>query len=104
VLQRAVFVIYTPIHYSSANLTHRAAIFNKNFWPREETRLINVSEKRFTLSTIGSHPSEMTPVTFISAPRTGSMRIGPPVSVYFPKKIARSAPIKKHKMNMTIEV
>jgi hypothetical protein len=32
----AVFVIYTSIHYASAKLTHRAAIFNKNFWPRKD--------------------------------------------------------------------
>jgi hypothetical protein len=29
-------VIYTSIHYASAKLTHRAAIFNNKFWPRED--------------------------------------------------------------------
>jgi hypothetical protein len=32
-----VFVICTSIHYASAKLTHRAAIFNKNIWPGKDS-------------------------------------------------------------------
>jgi hypothetical protein len=65
----AVFGICTSIHYASAKLTHRAAIFNKNFWPREETRLIQSAQRALNLRLSAGTPDRMARRKMCERPR-----------------------------------